>query len=336
MRLIRLLAIGVALVGLAIVTRPFFHGLSFVVRAVDMQGTLRRVADVDAVAIREREIPMQMPGGSLGSRVYEPEARSERTVLLVGGLHASGIDEPGLVRLARLLASRRMTVVTPEVPELSRFEVSPALTDAIEHAALWLANDSGLAPNHRIGLFGVSFSGGLSIVAAGRPSLADHISHVFALGAHDDLPRVMRYLCTGQEPFPPGQARIAINAAGAGSAANAGQPFTRVPNDSGLAVMLLGAADRVVPAAQTELLREAVREYLRVSEPDAGADKTRGSADVDALRPRTGRMPEPSKTLMRYVLDRDVVHLGARLLPFVNAFASAPALSASKSPRPGV
>jgi hypothetical protein len=47
-------------------------------------------------------------------------------------------------------------------------------------------------------------------------------------------------------------------------------------------------------------------------------------------------MPEPSRTVMHYVVSRDVVHLGARLLPYVNGFSSAAALSLSKSPKPRV
>jgi hypothetical protein len=39
---------------------------------------------------------------------------------------------------------------------------------------------------------------------------------------------------------------------------------------------------------------------------------------------------------MRYVLDRDVAHLGARLLPYVGAIGAAPALSVSRSPKPSV
>lgn len=334
MRLLRLLAILVAVAGLTLVTRPYLHGLSFVVRAADMQGTARRLADLDSVAVRERDISMEMPQGSMRGRVYEPEGRSTRTALLVPGLHASGIDEPGLVRIARLLAANRMTVVTPDIPELSRFEVSAALTDAIERAAVWLANDAGLAPSHRIGLFGTSFSGGLSIVAAGRPSLANHIAYVLTIGAHDDLPRVLRYLCTGQEPFPPGQARIALNAAGAGSLAKNDQPFTRAPHGHGLAVLMLGVADRVVPAAQVEALREGVRQFLSAAGPDSGPDAP-ASPELEALKGRISRLPEPSKTLTRYVVDRDVVHLGARLLPYINGYASAPALSVSRSPKPG-
>jgi hypothetical protein len=49
---------------------------------------------------------------------------------------------------------------------------------------------------------GISFSGGLSVVAAGRPSLAHRVAYVFSLGGHDDIGRVLRYLCTGREPRP--------------------------------------------------------------------------------------------------------------------------------------
>jgi fermentation-respiration switch protein FrsA (DUF1100 family) len=47
-------------------------------------------------------------------------------------------------------------------------------------------------------------------------------------------------------------------------------------------------------------------------------------------------MPEPSATLLRYVYARDGAHLGARLLPYVNAYAGDPALSPSRSPKPSV
>ena len=51
---------------------------------------------------------------------------------------------------------------------------------------------------------GISFSGGLSIVAAGRPALRDRVAYVLSFGGHADLPRVLRYLCTGVEQPPPG------------------------------------------------------------------------------------------------------------------------------------
>ena len=51
---------------------------------------------------------------------------------------------------------------------------------------------------------GISFAGGLSMVAAGRPAIRDRLAFVFSFGGHGDLPRVLRYLCTGLEPLEPG------------------------------------------------------------------------------------------------------------------------------------
>jgi dienelactone hydrolase len=334
------LAVLVALAGLLIVGRPYVHGLTFVIRAADMQGTVRRLADLDAAAVRTRDTTIPTDRGSMRARIYEPDGRSVRTTLLVSGLHASGIDEPRLVRLARQLAANRLTVVTPDIPELSRFEITPAITNTIERSALWLATESALAADGRVGMMGISFSGGLSLVAAGRRSLDGRVSSVFAFGGHDDLPRVLRYLCTGQEPYPPGQ--VPLNAAATAAngdiapAAGGAQPFTLAPHDYGVAVILLGVATRVVPANQVEPLRETVRHYLWASALDGGVDRGHAAAEFASVRAQAQKLPEPARTLARYAIDRDVVHLGARLLPYVNAEGSDPALSLSRSPKPTV
>jgi hypothetical protein len=134
-RLVRAAAVIVALAGVALIARPYAHGLSFVIRAADMQGTARRVADLDAAAVTSRDIAIPLSSGALRARVYEPTVGSHRTALLTSGLHVSGIDEPRLVRLARQLAGSGITVVTPDIPELSRFEITPRLTDTIEQTA---------------------------------------------------------------------------------------------------------------------------------------------------------------------------------------------------------
>lgn len=342
MRIRRLAALAVVVAALAagaFVARPYVHGLSFVIRAADMKGTLRRLADVDAGPARESEITLPLQRGPLRARVYTPEGRHRRTALLVSGLHPSGIEEPRLVRLARELSASGITVVTPDIPELSRFEIAPGITDAIEQAAGWLAADSRLTPDHIVGLMGISFSGGLSIIASGRPSLAGRVAYVFAFGGHDDLPRVLRYLCTGIEPYPPGRVRLKSDAKPNGSVRlqpdPIDQPFVRPPHDYGVAVILLGAADRMVPRVQAEPLRAAVRRYLLASALDT-VDKPRADVEFAALRELVRRLPEPSATLLRYVNDRDVVHLGPRLLPYVTAYGGDAALSVSRSPKPSV
>src|SRR4030095_2252055 len=102
-----------------------------------------------------------------------------RVALLTSGLHVSGIDEPRLTRIGHELAASGIVVVTPDIPELSRFEISPAITDMIERAALWLATESGLDGDQRIGMMGISFSGGLSNSAGRRSSSQNHLTQPF-------------------------------------------------------------------------------------------------------------------------------------------------------------
>jgi dienelactone hydrolase len=322
-RTVALIFVVVAMAAVSFIALPFVHGLSFVIRAADMHGTARRIADLDTRTLAEREIAIPTPRGSMRARVYEPAQSHRRAALLVSGLHPSGIDEPRLVRLARALAASNIAIVTPDIPELSRFEITPAITNTIEASAGWLAADSGLAPDHKVGMMGISFSGGLSIVAAARPSLTGRVAAAFAFGGHDDLPRVLRYLCTGSEPYPPRQL-----------GRRADEPFVRAPHDYGVAVILLGVAERVVPRPQVEPLRDAVRRFLLASALDSNVDKEQAASEFAAVRQIARRLPEPSATLLRYVSDRDVVHLGARLLPYVGFYGGDPALSLSRSPKP--
>jgi dienelactone hydrolase len=323
MRLARWIAALAALCLLVVIARPLVRGLSFVSRATKVHGLLRRAADLDVVPVRESIVNIPAaPGESIHARVFQP-AHARRAALVVAGLHPAGIDEPRLVDLARDLSAAGTTVVTPDIHELSRFDITAGITDAIERSALWLSSDSGLSSDHKIGLMGISFSGGLAVVAAGRPSLAGRVAYVFALGGHDDLPRVVRYLCTGAVPPLPREVALHPNTAAA----------TRLPHDYGVAVVLLGVADRVVPARQVAALRAAVRRFLQASYLDT-VDKPRAQEEFLALRALAKTLPEPSATLLGYVNDRDVVHLGARLLPYAGSYGRDPALSPSKSPAP--
>jgi hypothetical protein len=288
----------IAIALLAVLARRDVHGLTLVVRAAGLQGVARRFADIDTVLIQERLVDLPAQAGSMRARVYAPVGTSHQTVPLVSGLHPAGIDEPRLTALARRLAEANVTVVTPDIPELSRFEVTPVATDRIEAAARWLATDSGLAPTGRIGLMGISFSGGLAVVAAGRASVRNRLLYVFSFGGHDDLGRVLAYFCTGREdetatPLP-------------------------MPHDYGVAIVLLNVAERLVPPDQLEPLRAAVRRFLWASYLDR-IDRPRAQREFAALREVARTLPEPAATLLRLVNDRDVAHLGPRLQPYVGS-----------------
>ena len=322
----RLLFVSVAVVAVLLVgltVRRYVHGFTLVVRAADLQGPIRRIADIDAVRISERTIRVPIKDPSIRARVYAPVATARHTVLLVSGLHPAGIDEPRLVALARKLAEANVTVVTPEIPELSRFEITPSLTDRIEGAASWLAAESGLAPTGQIGLMGISVSGGLAIVAAGRPSLRNHLLYVFSFGGHDDLRRVLEYFCTGIEDEALRRGRLAFRVT---------RPLGP-PHDYGVAVVLLNVAEHVVPPEQVAPLRDAVRRFLWASYLDR-IDKPQAEREFAALRDVARTLPEPAASLLDDVNNRDVAHLGPQLLPYIGFYVDAPGLSPSRSPKP--
>lgn len=328
----------------AYLLRPYVHGFTFVVRASDRHGALRRIAELDARPVDVRSIDIDVTGTtssarSMPGRLYQPRGRPKRFVLLVSGLHPAGVDEARLVALARHLAETGLAVVTPDIPALSRFEITPALTDGIEGAAVWLSRlamePGATTTDGRIGLMGISFSGGLAVVAAGRPSVRDRVAWVLSFGGHDDLPRVLRYLCTGIEALPPGQLGLGRPGASRAAPGSPDRVFARPPHDYAVAVVLLGVADRVVPASQVDRLREAVRRFLVLSASDRD-DREAAARGFAELRDLARTLPEPAATLLRYVNDRDVVHLGVRLLPYVGAYGTAPALSPARSAKPAV
>ncbi|MCY1015102.1 hypothetical protein [Pyxidicoccus sp. MSG2] len=303
-----------ALLALALWAGPDrLRGLSFVLRAAGMQG-----AAAEALA-RWRTVPFDVSDlrvptrhGPVRARLYRPlEGRVERTVVLTSGVHADGIDEPRLVKLAGDLATGGQAVLTPEPPDLLRYEITPRLPDIIEDAAAWAASQKDLAPDGKVDLFGISFSGGLSVVASGRPALKGKVAATLSFGGHGDLSRVLAFLCTG---VLPDGSKLA-------------------PHDYGVVVILLNVADRLVPPEQVEPLRTGIRTFLRASHLTL-TDKALAEQTFARARTLQAEMPEPASTLMKHVNTRNVAALGPLLLPFVKAFAADPALSPERSPPP--
>jgi pimeloyl-ACP methyl ester carboxylesterase len=105
------------------------------------------------------------------------------------------------------------------------------------------------------------------------------------------------------------------------------------PHDYGVAIVLLNVAEQLVPPDQVEPLREAVRRYLWASYLDR-FDKPGAEREFAVLRSVARGLPEPAATLLREVNDRDVVHLGPRLRPYLDQYVNRPGLSPAGSPAP--
>jgi dienelactone hydrolase len=316
-----LLALLLVVVAAAVWGPAYARGASLVIRAAQIQGFLLSAAKADAQPYTVgpvRTIPTRH--GELRTRLYRPEEHIRRAVLLVPGVHAMGIDEPRLTGLARELAGTGLAVLTMELPDLMKYQFTPDSVDEIEDGLTWLSARRDLTSDGRIGVMGISFAGGLSLVAAGRPSIASKVVFAFSFGGHGDLPRTLRFLCTGIEPRHPDDPPGA-------------QAHHRAPHDYGVAVTLIGLAEHLVPPEQVAPLREGIVTYLTASQLDP-IDKAKAAPVFEEARRQAAALPEPAASLMKDVNTRNVAALGAKLLPALERLRFAPSLSPEESAAP--
>jgi dienelactone hydrolase len=311
MKRLRVVVLVVMLAGvLAWAAAPYARTLAFVVDASGLDFAWRRWLPIHVADVTQQDIVVPTRQGDVAARVYQPRrSASHHTVLVIPGLHSAGVEEPRLDRLSRRLAGEGMTVVSLPLPDLRRFIVTPQSTDVVEDAARWLADQAALTPSGRIVLIGISFGGGLSLVAAGRPSLAGKLDKVVSVGGHGDLPRVLRYYCTGQ--LPDGTLQPA--------------------HDYGTVIFLLHALPHIVPADQVGALDRVIRVFLDASMVDV-SDPPRAAALFREAHDLGEGLPEPARSVMADVSRRDSTRLGPRLLALAETVGGNPVVSPERSP----
>jgi dienelactone hydrolase len=293
---------------------PYTRAASLIVRGAHLGGRIETIATQRSYPVIARPVHMvPTRHGMVAARFYVPSRTVGHPVIVIPGVHSAGIEEGRLTALSRELAATGLTVMTIALPDLQAYRITPRATDTIEDAVSWLAAQRDVSPDGKVGIVGISFAGGLSIAAAGRDAVRDKIAYVMSFGGHADLPRVMKFLTTGEEPTVAGLT-------------------PHPPHDYGVAVILHGLADRgVVPAEQVAALREGIRIFLLGSQqtvltPDAAvATFQRAKAFEDTL-------PEPARTYLHYVNERNTKKLGALLVPYLGQLGTdAPALSPARS-----
>ena len=302
-----LLVIGAAAAWAA---APYVNALALMIDVSGREVSWRSWLPVRVLPVAHEDIAVPTRHGPVTGRLYRPAGAgvSSRTVMVVPGLHAEGVDEPRLDRLGSRLAATGTTVLSLPLPDLRRFMVTPKSTDVIEDAARWLADQHTVTGSGRIGLIGISFGAGLALVAAGRPSLTGKLDMVVSFGGYGDLPRVLRYLCTGLLP-----------------------DGTRQPaHDYGTVMFLLHALPHLVPADQVAPLDRAVRVFLDASMIDV-SDPPRAAAIFRQAGALGAALPEPARSVMADVSARDSTRLGPRLVELAERVGGDPGVSPERS-----
>ena len=246
----------VALALVALMIRPagaHLRAASLLLRFADA-GATGALAGYDNHAIVESDASVPLALGETRARVYTPVGVGDPPgVILLHGVHRLGIDEPRLQRFARAIAVTGVVVLTPEIREIADYRIDPRSIDTIGAAAASLRARLGRG---RVGVMGMSFAGGLSLLAAADPRFEKDIGFVVAIGAHDDLGRVLRFFATDKIVQPDG-VTVDLEA-----------------HEYGALVMIYGNAERFFPAADVDAAREALR-FRLWEQPDAAREKAR-------------------------------------------------------------
>lgn len=230
--------------------------------------------------IQTRDLTLPAGRATLRARAYLPAHPQHAPVLLlIPGVHHLGIDEPRLRAFSRALAREGVLVLTPELPGIADYRIEPADVALIGDSAL-AARDLTGAP--RIGVMGLSFSGGLALIAAAEPQYSDALHYVIAVGAHDSMQRVARFYATGRMTFPDG----------------ASQPFA--PHDYGPLVMVYEHPEDYVAPDQTAAVRSVLRPFLYEDEKSA--------------RAALATLPDPLRSEIDAWISQKPSNLGALIL----------------------
>jgi pimeloyl-ACP methyl ester carboxylesterase len=195
----RLIIYGTLAVLIAI-SVPFvddhLQAVSVMLHVMDPE-TKQELAKYRQLSVREESLTL--PNG-IRARKYVPEhSRAKHPLIVVHGVHHLGIDEPRLIAFSRALAAQGIEVLTPELPGIADFRVTPDSITTIGEAAKFMH-----ARGPKAGVFGLSFSGGLALMAAADPRYRDDIAFTVAVGAHDDMGRVARFFALNEAPKPDG------------------------------------------------------------------------------------------------------------------------------------
>ena len=161
-------------------------------------------------------------------------------MIVVHGVHRLGVNEPRLMAFSRALAQSGIQVFTPELPDIADYQVTRGSVDTIGAAAQHLAHQI----NAPVGILGLSFAGGESLLAAADPKYAPSIAFVMSIGAHEDMHRVAEFFVTGHIARPDGTI------------------VTLKPHEYGPLVLIYSHIDEFFPAADISAAREALELLL--------------------------------------------------------------------------
>ena len=229
--------------------------------------------------IATQDLTIATSQGAIRARLYTPVNHPNAPALLVlHGVHHLGMDEPRLIAFASAMASCGLRVLTPELPDIKDYHVGANSIATIGDAAAWLSKQDG---NRPVGVMGLSFSGGLSLMAASDPLYRKAIKFVVAVGSQDEMSRVAEYYRTGEDARPNGTEELLP------------------PHEYGALVLEYENLEDFVPASDLAPLRAVLRAHLY---EDAAGEKIAMAALTPKQAAEAKQLMDTTSTVTRDML----------------------------------
>ena len=196
-----LLLVPIAVIAVYPLARNYLQAASLLQRISDPNAS-GWLANYEVHPVDVHDITFNFRGKSVPAHVYTPRGIGFAPgIVVVHGMHRLGIDDPRFVNAARAVAASGFFVMTPLVPDLVDYRVKGESADLIGTAAQTFAQELNVP---KVGILAISFSGGLSLLAASDPQFAPSIAWVASVGGYYDLAHVLRFFATGEAVRPDG------------------------------------------------------------------------------------------------------------------------------------
>jgi pimeloyl-ACP methyl ester carboxylesterase len=168
-------------------------------------------------------------------------------------------------------------VLTPELASLADYQVDARSIDIIGYSA----RDLSQSLRQKVGVLGISFGGGLALLAASKPQFERYIRFVVSVGAHDDLERVSEFLIANRIGRPDGTT------------------LQMAAHEYGSLILIYSHTEDFFPPAEVATAHEALRLLLW--------------ENVDESRKQAEQLSPASRAKMELLYNRQVGPLAAEI-----------------------
>jgi pimeloyl-ACP methyl ester carboxylesterase len=168
-------------------------------RTIEAVGILREIAEIPEPDPGREQPERRIVTFGTEDREYEGDLYVLREpakagIIMVPGIAPEGREDPRLVAFAATFARANFEVLVPEVEGIRMARVSADHARVFADAVLFMAERN---PDRPLGMAGLSFALGPSVLALFEPGVEEHTDFILAIGGYYDLEEAITYFTTG-------------------------------------------------------------------------------------------------------------------------------------------